>query len=405
MLLQPEDILRVVGIICEYNPFHSGHAEHIARTREALGDDTAVVCCMSGNFVQRGEYAVMPKHARAEAAARCGADLVIELPLPCALSSAERFARGAVRMLDALRVCEYLSFGSESGDADALAAAARALDTARADDITREELASGASYAAARCEAARRLGHTILNADAPNDILGAEYLRAIAREGSRLLPLAVLRERRRPSGERVPAAGDIRRMLLRGDADWESAMPRAAARLALREIAAGRAPIPALGDGATALSRLRALGREDYLSLPDAGDGLGERLARHALREPTLRGIADSVKTRRYAMSRIKRLMLCACLNIRAGDADAPPAYARVLAATPAGASLLREINARADIPVITKPAHAKKLEGAALAAFQRDAAATDFYVLSRPDQSQRRGGQEWTTSPVVLSD
>ena len=117
----------IAGIVAEYNPFHNGHQWHIRRTRAELGEDAVIVCCMSGDFVQRGEAAVYSKFARAEAAARCGADIVFELPLPWALSSAEGFARGAVGLLHALRAVDVLSFGSESGDAGALSAAAEAL--------------------------------------------------------------------------------------------------------------------------------------------------------------------------------------------------------------------------------------------------------------------------------------
>lgn len=105
----------VCGIVAEYNPFHSGHMFHIRRTRESLGGDVVIVCVMSGNFVQRGDFAVLDKYARAETAVRGGADLVLELPLAAALSSAEGFARGAVALLHGIG-CRYLSFGAETAD-------------------------------------------------------------------------------------------------------------------------------------------------------------------------------------------------------------------------------------------------------------------------------------------------
>ncbi|MDR1217020.1 MAG: nucleotidyltransferase family protein [Oscillospiraceae bacterium] len=387
----------VAGIICEYNPFHSGHAAHIARTRSLLGGASAIVCCMSGNFVQRGELAVMGKHARAEAAVLCGADLVIELPLPCALSSAERFALGGVRMLDALGVCGYLSFGSESGDLALLESVRSALDTAHAEEITKRELARGKSYAAARAAAvAEILGYAAPAPGAPNDMLGVEYLRAIAATGARLTPIAVPRA----AGAQASA---IREQMRTGVSDWTRFVPAHAAEIFARELAAGRAPVPASGSDAAALSRLRALRRDGYLSLPDASDGAGERLMRYARREPSLLAIAERTKTKRYVMSRIKRMIMCACLGIKAGDADASPGYIRVLAANGTGTALLREINKQAAIPVITKPAAAKRLPGRALEQFQKTAAATDFYVLSHPAEPTRRGGQEWTMSPVIL--
>ncbi|MDR1589519.1 MAG: nucleotidyltransferase family protein [Oscillospiraceae bacterium] len=394
--------MKAAGIICEYNPFHIGHAEHIERTRRALGD-CAIVCCMSGNFVQRGELAVFAKHARAEAAVLCGADLVVELPPPHALSSAERFARSGVRMLDALRVCEYISFGSESGNLESLKAAARALDTERAGEIIRRELAKGMPYAGARTAAALEiLADGAPRPDAPNDMLGVEYLRAIAAERSAMTPLAVRRGSAR-GGDGSPSASALRAELTAGRAGWERFVPPPAAEIFRREIVAGRAPVPAEGCEAAALSRLRSLGREAYLSLPDSTDGAGERLLRFALREPTLRAVAEGAKTKRYVMSRLKRMIMCACLGITSRDADEPPRYIRVLAANGAGRALLREIKARAGVPVITKPASAKRLPREALAQFVKTAAATDYYVLAYPDERARRGGQEWTTSARII--
>ena len=108
--------MKFAGIICEYNPIHLGHVYQIETTRRLLGEDTCIVCAMSGNFVQRGDAAVFSKFARAEAAVRSGADIVIELPTHVSLASAEGFARGGVELLNALGVCTHLSYGSECGD-------------------------------------------------------------------------------------------------------------------------------------------------------------------------------------------------------------------------------------------------------------------------------------------------
>jgi len=108
--------LKTVGIICEYNPLHLGHRKQILRIREEFGPDTAVVCAMSGNYVQRGDPAIIDKQFRAKAAIVCGADLVLELPVTTALSSAEGFASGGVRVLSPL--CDTLCFGAETADPD-----------------------------------------------------------------------------------------------------------------------------------------------------------------------------------------------------------------------------------------------------------------------------------------------
>ena len=156
----------VIGIVAEYNPFHNGHARLIEQTRARLGADCPVVCVMSGDFAQRGSPAVYAKFARAEAAARCGADLVLELPLPWALSSAEGFARGAVGLLGSLGVVTHLSFGSECGELEPLQRVTEALlDPLLGEDL-RAELQAGCCRAAAGGRTARgRAGRAAAGAE------------------------------------------------------------------------------------------------------------------------------------------------------------------------------------------------------------------------------------------------
>ena len=180
-----------VGVICEYNPFHNGHMRQLRAIREQLGQDTAVVCLMSGDWVQRGAPAIFPTHLRAEAAVRCGADLVLELPIPYVLSSAEGFAAGGVRILTELG-CDRLSFGSEQGRAEPLMSAARLQLDPDFDARLRGALASGVSYASARAEALRALGAPNV-VSKPNDILGVEYCKAILRQGCSMQPLVIPR--------------------------------------------------------------------------------------------------------------------------------------------------------------------------------------------------------------------
>ena len=166
--------MATAGIVAEYNPFHRGHAWHIARTRRTLGADTAVVCVMSGHWVQRGECALTDKWSRAALALSGGADLVLELPTPWAMASAEAFARGAVGLLAATGVVDVLSFGSETGELAPLRAAAAALDGPDYPERLRAGLTRGLSFPAARQAA---VGADCLAS--PNDNLGVEYLRAL----------------------------------------------------------------------------------------------------------------------------------------------------------------------------------------------------------------------------------
>ena len=159
----------VCGIICEYNPLHLGHAKQIRIVRKLLGADTAVVCLMSGNYVQRGAPAIVDKQLRAKAAVLSGADLVLELPVTCALSSAEGFAAGGVEILSPF--CDYLCFGAETADADALMGIAKALLSDAFPPLLRSQLDRGLSFPAARAAALEEMGLDSSLVDTPNNIL------------------------------------------------------------------------------------------------------------------------------------------------------------------------------------------------------------------------------------------
>ena len=195
--------MRIAGIICEYNPFHNGHAHQLAVLREA---GYAPVCVMSGDYVQRGEPAVIPAAARAEAAVRCGAALVLELPPSYALRSAEGFADSGVELLDRLGCAEALCFGSESGDAEALLATARTLLSPELVPLLKQELAGGASFPAARQRALERLGAPgAALLERPNSILAVEYCKALLRRGSAMRPIVLHRAGDYHGGSAAPA--------------------------------------------------------------------------------------------------------------------------------------------------------------------------------------------------------
>ena len=255
--------MRIIGIVCEYNPFHKGHEYQIAKSRELLGEDAAVVCVMSGDFVQRGEAALFSKYARAEAACRCGADLVAELPLPWAVSSAEGFARGAVSILAGLGA-EFISFGSESGNTVELEKIADCLlDTTMHDKIKAEmDRDASLSYASARQKALfKTIGATSALISEPNNILAVEYIKAIKELGLNLKPMTVRREgvlhdAPEKSGG-FASASELRRMLEAGE-DCKTYIPEAAFEIFEREIRAGRVIDRDRMDTAI-LSRLRSL--------------------------------------------------------------------------------------------------------------------------------------------------
>ena len=392
--------IKTAGIICEYNPFHLGHAAHIEKTRRILDQDCGVVCVMSGNFVQRGDFAIFSKHARAMAALRCGADLVVELPSAYALSSAEGFAAAGVYLLDSLGVCDCVSFGSESGDIGKLWEAAEATATAESGALIKEWMGAGLPYASALQKTADCiLGEGSGIFKSPNNLLGIEYLKTIKASDSMLKPITVKRIGGAHDGDKGISASALRKLILDGGSPQKN-MPRTAAAVYKGEIEAGRGPVTIKAFELAMLSRLRAA--EDFSNLAGASEGLDRRFMKYAKSEPTIEAFLEKVKTKRYAMSRLRRMLICACLEITAGDTESPPPYIRVLAMNSVGMRLLKAAQANTALPIITKPAAAQKLPGKAGELFRKEAAATDFYALGYPNENQRAGGQEWTTSPVI---
>ena len=393
------------GIICEYNPLHLGHLWHIEQTKRALGHDCAVVCVMSGNFVQRGDFAVFSKHARAQAAVSCGADLVVELPSPYALSSAEIFARSGVYLLHELGICSHISFGSESGDIGELKQAAQAMLSFEADAMTKKWLDTGISYAKACQKAAdAMLGPQSKLFETPNNLLGIEYLKAIEQIGAALTPVTVKRAGDAHDSPEGQSGSALRKMLYNAEPPWKY-MPPQAAHVYMNEIELGRGPVSMKDCELAILSRLRAATLDDFLQLPGTSEGLEQRFIKHARTAPGVAQVLEGVKTKRYAMSRLRRMLMCLCLGITAADTALPPPYIRVLAINGAGMRLLKEAGMKTRLPIITKPASAQKLPEPARSLFYKEAAATDFYALAYRDETQRIGGAEWLTSPYIMRD
>ncbi|MBR6258757.1 MAG: nucleotidyltransferase family protein [Oscillospiraceae bacterium] len=396
--------MKIAGIISEYNPFHSGHALHIAETKRILGEGGGVVCVMSGNFVQRGEPAVFRKHARAKAAVMSGADLVLENPAPWALSSAERFAEGGTALLAALGICTHISFGSENGDIETLLNCAETASSEEGRELTALALKNGASYASARSRAMKALGADDEVFNSPNDTLAVEYLRAVKKLGAPLTPIAVKRQGAGHDEQvrDVTASGAYLRKALYAGEDISGLVPEAALEIYRDELCTGRGPISWESMENSVMARLRGMTENDFAALPDATEGLDKRMYRAAKTEPDIQSFLFAVKTKRYVLSRIRRMLTAAYLGIRAEDAAGCPPYARVLAANGAGITMLREIGRKGSIPVLTKPAEAKELDERARRIFEIEAYGTDLYTLAYPNASERRGGQEWRISPVI---
>jgi len=394
--------VKITGIICEYNPFHNGHAGHIKKTRRLINDETAIVCIMSGNYVQRGDIAVFNKHKRAETAVMNGADLILELPTPYVLMSAEGFADAGIRILDALNICDHISFGSEANDINLLKDTAEIIMSNKAGAITKEQLDEGVSYASAQQHAANILMGK--NADvfkSPNNVLGIEYLKALKRIDSKMKPVTVSRTGGEHDSDTGCSASAIRKILLSGDIP-EALLPDSVIEICKREILSGRGPVSIENAEQALLSRLRAV--SDFSEILGISEGLDQRFKKNVSAEPTIESILMKIKTKRYPMSRLRRILICAALNITKEYKIITPPYIKVLAMNDTGMNILKQARKKAKLPIITKPAAVSKLCETSKKLFNLESSATDLYTLAYQNKNERTGSSEWRTSPVIIN-
>lgn len=395
----------VAGIIAEYHPFHRGHAWQIQKVRSRLGQDTPVIAAMSGNFVQRGDLAVFSKHARAEMALAGGVDLVLELPARWSSATAERFAQGGVSMLAATGVVTHLAFGCESGELVPLVQTVSALENDEFPELLRRFLAEGMTFAAARQAAASELsGEAAQCLSAPNNALAVEYLRSLKQCGAPIEPLALPRiGAAHDSAElgEFPSASAIRKELLEGG-EWEKLVSAETAAVMHREMDAGHAPVIMKNCERAVLARLRRMSEDELLPYDGGGEGLNRRFYAAVRTACSIEEILETVKTKRYPMARLRRMLLHSYLGILPAKQGETPPYLRVLGANQRGRELLKRMRKTAKLPVITKPAQARGLDEAARSCFLAEAACTDLYALGMPQLAAAVPDSEFTRPAVM---
>ena len=341
-------ILKITGIICEYNPFHLGHRKQLHMIRRIKGESAGIVCLMSGDFVQRGHPAIIHKSLRAKAAVLSGADLVLELPVTAALSSAEGFAARGVAILSPF--CDDLCFGAESDDPAALMEIAKALLCSDFPPLLRAQLDKGLSFPAARQAALEEMGLNGRLVTQPNNILAIEYCKAILSQQSPMAPFPILRQGcyhdTAPDPEN-PSATAVRQLLTTGN-NWTEFIPAETSSLL------ESAPIHTLAAGERAiLAKLRTMTDEEFEALPYGSEGLWRKLMHAARRESTLEDILTAVKSKRYTRSRLDRMVMCAFLGLTSADLNTPAPYVRVLAFNDRGREILKKARQTGHFPNI----------------------------------------------------
>lgn len=382
-----EIIMKICGIVAEFDPFHNGHKYLIDSSRAEIGGDTAIVAVMSGNFVQRGAPACSDKFTRAKAALHGGVDLVLELPTFAALSTAQRFTAMGVKTLIDTGVTEFIAFGSECGDVALLQKCAAAVNDDAVNADIAKRLSHGVTYAAARAAAVSALFGDEIAAPlyTPNDILALGYIDAINALGSNITPIAVKREGAAHNGEMpngdIASASHIRELIYSGE-PFDKYVPKSTAALINSQIAKGTAPANVYKHDIAVISRLRQYSAEDFARLCDVSEGLHNRIYSAVQSACSLNELYDSIKTKRYTHARIRRLIMSAALGI---FCEQQPQYLRVLGFTDKGADVLGKIKQKGAIPIVCSYADAKKLGENAAAQFDMCAKYTDFYNLLNP--------------------
>ncbi len=397
--------MSIIGIVCEYNPFHLGHLHQIQETKARLEDDAVIICTMSGDFVQRGEAAIFSKFARAEAACRCGADIVVELPLPWSVSSAENFASGAIDILAGLG-CTHLSFGSECGDIDKL----KRLAQYAASENTRKNIkaiykcSAALPYAKVRQIAIEReLGDDAELLSQPNNILAVEYLKAIINKKLDMLPMTIKRigNGHDEKGEAGPKSASELRDMLDNGVPIDKFIPKEAAEVYISESAEGRIRNKDILETAI-ISRLRFFDEEYFASIPDGGEGAGRRLYKSVREHTNLHDMAYFAATRPYPFARMRRMLMSAALCISAEFTKEPVPYARILAVNEKGRAYLRNLE-EPGIPVVTKPSVIKNLGVQAEKVFACGAYAHDLYCMQYVTNSDKKPGADWKKGPAIV--
>ncbi|MCH5185968.1 MAG: nucleotidyltransferase family protein [Oscillospiraceae bacterium] len=378
--------MRIGAVIAEFNPFHNGHAYIVSGIKE---ENDVCAAVMSGNFVQRGEPAIYDKFTRARAAVYGGVDLVLELPVEYAVNNAETFAYGGVYILDACGCVDSLYFGSECGNLDKIESAAELMldEPPAVSRKIRELLDKGYGYSAAREAAYGGMTDADIISK-PNNILAVEYVKALKRMGSGIVPDTIKRINTEHDGMTVcggyASASLIRDMIVSGK-NADEFMPHKCAGLFKN------APVcrPDSADDII-LYLLRRYGAGYISEINDVSEGIENRIYKAACTENGIDGIVNRVCTKRYSRARIRRIIISAILGIKKNDIKIP-SYIRVLAMNKKGAAALSVMKRTARIPIITKAADFKEMLG-------QESRVSDIYSALNKTEA----GGEYTSSVFV---
>lgn len=383
--------MKIAAVICEFNPFHNGHKYLLDEIRQQ--GYRCIICVMSSSFTQRGEVAVFDKFARAESALKNGADLVIELPTPYAVASAQVFAKGGADIIKATGVVDKVFFGSECGDIHLITKAANATMDEAVGAILKEKMNQGEYYPNALEAAVRKVcGDRIADVLAsPNNTLGVEYVKELMGSGieTGTIKRVAVEHDSRQACESYASASLIREMIYNGN-DAKAYMP---------PCDISNPAFMAYGERAV-IFKLKSMSAEDFEKLPDVSEGLHNRIYSAVQKCSSLEELLFSVKTKRYTMARLRRIITYALLGITKDLQSAPLPYLRILGMTEIGKAVLSDIAKHTPLPIVTSLASAfKTLDEKAKEMLICEIKATDLRTVFEKNIST--SGKDFTTAVI----
>ena len=379
--------MKIVGLIAEYNPFHNGHQYHIEKAKEITGAD-AVIVVMSGNFVQRGAPAIMPKHLRAEMAIKAGASLVLELPVCYATGTAEQFAYGAVSILNSLGCIDAICFGSECGDINILSDLAKILcaEPHEYRESLQMFLRNGLSFPLARQKAIETIcsnssiAHLL---ERPNNILGIEYIKALYRLNSKIKPYTIQR-----------VSSQYHDMDLQQEFSSATALRQVIGENSIHGLV-GQIPndnislfqnnyqkrYPIFTNDFSLLLKYRLLNetKSSLTEYADVSEELANRIYNQRNEYIDFEQFCELLKTKELTYSRICRALLHILLGIKKSDYT-DIQYARVLGFRKGDSDVLTVIKNASAIPLLTKLTATKDLSDSAVQMLNQDIYTSNLY-------------------------
>lgn len=357
--------MKTVAIIAEYNPFHNGHKYQIDKIREEFGENTQIIAIMSGNYTQRGGAAFMEKWERARVAVECGINLVLELPFPYSMSSAELFAKAAVGIINSLGVVDILSFGSECGDIETLVSAAK--NTLKPEyntelkRILQSDEHKSLGYAAASELAYKNAFNTAPPEQLSNNILALEYIKAVIESDSSLefhttKRLGGAYNEDKVTDSELQSATAIRALINKNDFSAYKYIPERCASIISEQIKLMACPTDESRLDSAVISHLRLNPQNTEKPIHDTQGGLYNRLIKESHQASTISSLQDLTVTKKYTIARIRRAIWYTFFGVTSSNVKSAPQFTQILAMDKIGQALLKKIKKTAKISILTKP-------------------------------------------------